>query len=207
MIAQKQNLALAILLAACGKSGSSTSEGDSAVPGTGSGTATGSATTDAPTTGRTSTGSTSGASTETNATGETTTTTGAATTDALAGEACKAWYRTQTEIFRWSCECDVENGFYESVELCLMDSPYHEECSCQIFEGVPETAELLECYDAVDQVTVACLQGKGLCGNPQQCFDAQAQGYVACGQVPVRVCGPLYEICDDVGPLAQCADL
>jgi hypothetical protein len=207
MLAQKPNLALVILLAACGKPGSGTSEGDSAVPGTGSGTDTGSAT-DAPTTGGTDTGSTSGTTTETNATGGTATTTGAATdTDALAGEACRAWYRTQTEIFRWYCECDVENGFSESVELCLMEYPDHEACSCQIFEAAAETAELLECYDAVDQITVACLKGEGLCGNPQQCFDTQAQGYVSCGKVPARVCGPLYETCDDVGPLAQCAGL
>lgn len=190
------------LMVACGPERATMSEaGETTAVDTTSGDAT-----DSPTTSGATTASTSGSTTEANSTSGTTTTTGGSTdTDSVAGEACRAWYRTQTEIFRWFCECDVANGLYESVDLCLPAYPDHGECSCQIFEAAAETAELLDCYDAVDQVTVACLQGKGLCGNPQQCFDAQAQGHVDCGQVPARVCEPLHQTCGDGGPLGQCA--
>lgn len=138
--------------------------------------------------------------------------TGNASTDPTTGtmtgsgaeERCLAWYDVQIEIARWFCQCDVSHGIYVSIEACLADAPNPSSCVCPLFGAAPETAALLGCYAMIDKMTVDCLGTVEVCGNPQQCFDSEAQGLLDCGELPPSLCEALFSECNDPGPNGEC---
>ncbi len=217
----RTSLALALsLTVACGGGGSTTTTTDS---GGGASTTTDPATeTGAPTTTTTmattsttelptggSGGGTDGATGSTS--GDAGTSTGDISGSGTGGQgsaiACASWYDALYDSYAPICECEVEEGNYQTVEACQNAIAPSSDCTCMIFADAPETVELLKCYEKAAEDREECLAGIGQCllGDLLQgCLDAELAALSACGAPSDEICMDLQQMCGgEVPPICN----
>lgn len=211
------NLALTIsLIVACGGESTTTMTTDSAGgstsatdPGTGSGGPTTSGTSTTGTTdttgGEVPTGG-SGGGTE-GATGGTTEGAATATTGDPSGSgtggqgsaiACESWYDALYDSYAPTCECEVMDGNYPTVEACQAALAPASDCACSIFAEAPETVELLKCYEKAAADREQCLGGIAQCLLDdlfKGCLDAELVALASCGAPSDEICMDLQAMC------------
>lgn len=219
-MAARPGLALTLALAlACGGESTSTMT-DSSTGGTdGTGGSTGTTETSAgtgetPTTSGTATdptGGTGGGTDSASGGDPTGDTTGSGTTEMSGGSggqgsgmACLAWYAAIEESYGPICECEVQQGNFESVEACMAALAPPADCACDLFARSPETAELLNCYEEAAKEKAECLGGLGnLClGNMpiDLCVNDELEALIECGAPPDELCQDLEAMCGDAVP-------
>lgn len=169
-------------------------------------------------------------------TGDSGTSSGADTSAGSSGEApasvaedCAAGELAAGEVDVYRCTCDVQDGLYPTIEVCL-DMQGQEQlvtgCSCDVYAQHPVEAAFIACQtDAVTSLA-KCLNkmncaektGQELCVSiyfdalkqcPQPTKATTAQLEIECGGAVPMKCGsgeavPLYWLCDGE---ADCADM
>jgi hypothetical protein len=70
------------------------------------------------------------------------------------------------------CECAVEAGYYDSVELCWQPAvpPPMADCIARVMDDFDEAAGYFECSIAAQEEYVACLEDIGCGGDTYACY-------------------------------------
>ena len=121
--------------------------------------------------------------------------------------ACENWYDALYDSYRPTCECEVEDGNYRTVEACQAALAPPSDCACTIFADAPETVALLKCYQKVAEDRETCLGGIAQCllGDLLQgCLDAELAALLTCGAPSNEVCTDLQQMCGgEVPPICK----